>query len=89
MAGVKNAPLATTFLGLINVLVTIGAVRIMDSAGRRALLLTSWVGMCLSYLSLTASFLLKDTVSWSHYLSIAAMVGVIVFFAFGPGCIAW
>jgi SP family facilitated glucose transporter-like MFS transporter 1 len=37
-AGVTNAPLATTILGVINVLMTIGAVRVMDSMGRRTLL---------------------------------------------------
>jgi len=26
--------------------------------------------------------------AWEH-VSVAAMVGVIIFFAFGPGCIAW
>ena len=88
-AGVENAPLATTLLGVINVCITIVAVRIMDSVGRRTLLLTSWAGMCCSYLLLTASFLLKNSISFGHQLSIVAMIGVIVFFAFGPGCIAW
>jgi hypothetical protein len=61
----------------------------MDTAGRKTLLHYSWIGMCASYVLLTLSFILKPYVNYMDPVSIVAMTGVIIFFAFGPGCIAW
>jgi SP family facilitated glucose transporter-like MFS transporter 1 len=88
-AGVSDPELATTGLGVINVIVTIFAVKFMDTAGRKTLLTYSWIGMFSSYLLLTTSFVLKPYLSYMDQLSVFSMTGVIVFFAFGPGCIAW
>ena len=117
-AEVYNPELATTLLGIINVLVTIVAVKYMDSAGRKRLLTISWIGLLASYAMLTMSFVLKpyygfmDKVSSAfglyvtihmislvqthmqlhfqfYQISVVATTGVIIFFAFGPGCIAW
>ena len=88
-AGVSDPELATTGLGVINVIVTIFAVKFMDTTGRKTLLTYSWIGMFASYLLLTTSFVLKPYLSYMDQLSVFSMTGVIVFFAFGPGCIAW
>lgn len=88
-AGVKDPELATTCLGVINVIVTIFAVKYMDTAGRKTLLKYSWMGMLTSYLLLTTSFILKPYIGYMDQLSVFSMTGVIIFFAFGPGCIAW
>jgi SP family facilitated glucose transporter-like MFS transporter 1 len=88
-AGVADPELATTGLGVINVIVTIFAVEYMDRAGRKTLLTYSWIGMLISYLLLTASFVFQPRFDLMDQLSILAMTGVIIFFAFGPGCIAW
>ncbi|KAG7352047.1 major facilitator superfamily sugar transporter [Nitzschia inconspicua] len=89
-AGVSDPALATTCLGIINVIVTIFAVRSMDSAGRKTLLTYSWYGMSTSFVLLTGSFILKDHgVPYMDQLSVLATTGVIIFFAFGPGCVAW
>jgi sugar porter (SP) family MFS transporter len=88
-ASVVDPELATTGLGIINVLVTIVAVRYMDTAGRQILLKWSWMGMCTSYVILTASFVLQPYLPGMGRLSVISMTGVIIFFAFGPGCIAW
>jgi hypothetical protein len=61
----------------------------MDVAGRKTLLKYSWIGMLTSYLLLTTSFVLKPYADYMDQLSIVATTGVIIFFAFGPGCIAW
>ena len=58
-ANVQDPELATTCLGVINVIVTIFAVKWMDTAGRKTLLTYSWIGMCISYVVLTLSFILK------------------------------
>jgi len=89
-AGVSDPALATTGLGIINVIITIIAVKFMDSAGRKTLLMYSWYGMCASFLTLTVSFIMKEkSVEYMDQLSVVAMTGVIIFFAFGPGCVAW
>eukprot|EP00567_Pseudictyota_dubia_P001774 CAMPEP_0197466516 /NCGR_PEP_ID=MMETSP1175-20131217/65096_1 /TAXON_ID=1003142 /ORGANISM="Triceratium dubium, Strain CCMP147" /LENGTH=426 /DNA_ID=CAMNT_0043002563 /DNA_START=597 /DNA_END=1877 /DNA_ORIENTATION=+ len=88
-ADVSDPELATTCLGIINVIVTIFAVKFMDTAGRKTLLKYSWIGMLISYLVLTTSFVLKGHVALMDQVSVAATTGVIIFFAFGPGCIAW
>ena len=88
-ADVPDPELATTCLGIINVIVTIFAVRLMDKAGRKTLLQYSWIGMLISYIFLTASFVLKPHLIMMDQLSVVSMTGVIIFFAFGPGCIAW
>lgn len=89
-AGVADPAFATTCLGIINVIITIFAVKFMDSAGRKTLLTYSWYGMCTSFLTLTASFILKEhRVPLMDQLSVLATTGVIVSFAFGPGCVAW
>jgi sugar porter (SP) family MFS transporter len=88
-ADVSDPELATTCLGVINVLVTIVAVKYMDSAGRKTLLQYSWIGMCASYLILTLSFIFKPALDFMNEISVLATTGVIVCFAFGPGCIAW
>jgi MFS family permease len=88
-ADVADPALATTCLGVINVIVTIFAARWMDSAGRKTLLTYSWIGMCTSYIILTLSFVFKPYASFMAQVSIISMTGVTIFFAFGPGCIAW
>lgn len=88
-ASVGDPELATTGLGVINVIITIFAVKYMDSAGRKTLLRYSWMGMCTSYIILTSSFIFKPHLAYMDQVSVVSMTGVIIFFAFGPGCIAW
>uniref|UniRef100_A0A7R9WFZ3 Hexose transporter 1 n=1 Tax=Pseudictyota dubia TaxID=2749911 RepID=A0A7R9WFZ3_9STRA len=71
-ADVSDPELATTCLGIINVIVTIFAVKFMDTAGRKTLLKYSWIGMLISYLVLTTSFVLKGHVALMDQVSIVA-----------------
>lgn len=68
-ADVPDPELATTGLGVINVIITIFAVKYMDSAGRKTLLRYSWMGMFSSYVLLTASFILKPYVPYMDQVS--------------------
>ena len=68
-ANVPDPELATTGLGVINVIVTIFAVKYMDSAGRKTLLQYSWMGMCTSYVMLTLSFLGKPYLAYMDQAS--------------------
>lgn len=88
-ADVSDPEMATTCLGFINVIITIIAVKYMDSTGRKTLLTFSWIGLTMSFWCLTMSFVFKPYFDWMDQVSVAATTGVIIFFAFGPGCIAW
>lgn len=68
-AEVNDPELATTLLGIINVLVTIVAVKYMDSAGRKKLLIISWIGLLASYSVLTMSFVLKPYYGYMDVVS--------------------
>jgi len=78
------AQVSSTLVGLVNVIVTIPAMFFMDSLGRKFIQSVGLGGMCLSYASLTLALVC----GW-HKLAVLSMVMVIVFFAFGPGCVGW
>jgi sugar porter (SP) family MFS transporter len=86
-ADVKDPELATTCLGIINVIVTIFAVKWMDTAGRKTLLTYSWIGMCMSYMLLTLSFILKPHFNFMDqvrphcdaFICCSAGVGLIIY----------
>jgi MFS family permease len=74
----------TTAVGVVNVLVTIPAMLYMDKLGRKRILATGLSGMCASFVVITYAM-----VNGHHMLAVYAMISIIVFFAFGPGCIGW
>lgn len=74
MANVSDPELATTGLGVINVIITIFAVKYMDSAGRKTLLRYSWMGMCTSYIILTFSFVFKPYLQYMDQVRIVDLV---------------
>jgi sugar porter (SP) family MFS transporter len=82
--------LATAGIGAVNVLMTLVAIRLIDSAGRRALLLTGLAGMAASLGVLGLGFMLGASgggaLGWVTALSLAAYVG---FFAIGLGPVFW
>eukprot|EP00927_Polykrikos_kofoidii_P067051 TRINITY_DN62589_c0_g1_i1.p1 TRINITY_DN62589_c0_g1~~TRINITY_DN62589_c0_g1_i1.p1 ORF type:complete len:564 (+),score=67.81 TRINITY_DN62589_c0_g1_i1:254-1693(+) len=79
-----QAQVSTTGVGLCNLLVTIPAMVFMDKAGRKVIQITGLSGMSVSFVLMTVAL-----VNGMHTLAVIAMVFVICFFAFGPGCIAW
>lgn len=56
----------------------------MDSVGRKTIQSIGLGGMCLSYFAITVSL-----VNGWYTLAVLSMVMIIVFFAFGPGCVGW
>ncbi len=90
-AGLSSASvsiLATAGVGLVNVVMTVVAMRLMDHAGRRALLLWSLGGMIVMLLVLSGGFALgtKGAVAYLTVVSVALYVG---FFAIGLGPVFW
>ncbi len=83
------AILATVGVGVINVLTTIVAVRLIDRTGRRPLLLVSLVGMTLSLVALGLAFRSPSTggaVGWFAAVSLAVYIAS---FAVGLGPVFW
>ena len=81
--------LATAGIGVVNVLVTMLAIRLVDHAGRRVLLLVGLAGMAVSLGVLGLGFIIGgggQALGWITALSLAAYVG---FFAIGLGPVFW
>ncbi len=84
-AGIENLYikfLATLFLGVLNVGTALFSMKMIDSWGRRNLLITGIVGMIAS-LSLL-SFFFQNSV-----LALIGMIGFIFFFGIGLGPVVW
>ncbi len=90
-AGLSSASvsiLATAGVGLVNVLMTVVAMRLMDHAGRRALLLWGLGGMIVMLTVLSASFL-AGTHGTTAYITVASVAIYVGFFAIGLGPVFW
>ncbi len=80
--------LATTGVGIVNVVMTYVALRLLDSAGRRTMLLWGLSGMLAMLVVLTVSFAvgMSDSFAWVTVLAVAAYVAC---FAIGLGPVFW
>ncbi|XP_065593867.1 solute carrier family 2, facilitated glucose transporter member 5-like isoform X1 [Cyrtonyx montezumae] len=79
----NSAQYVTVSIGAINVLMTFLAVFIVESLGRRILLLAGFGLCCGSCAVLTLALNLQNTVSWMSYLSIACVIIYIIGHAIG------
>jgi MFS transporter, SP family, galactose:H+ symporter len=86
-ASAESAILATTWVGILNVLMTIVALWLVDKAGRRVLLLISLGGMTLSLALLGTAFLAFS--SEEGLLAIVCLMVYIASFAIGLGIVPW
>ncbi|XP_013049699.2 solute carrier family 2, facilitated glucose transporter member 5 isoform X1 [Anser cygnoides] len=84
-AGVEtnNVQYVTVSIGAINVVMTCLAVFIVESLGRRILLLAGFGLCCGSCAVLTLALNLQNTVSWMSYLSIVCVILYIIGHAIG------
>ncbi|NXO81910.1 GTR5 protein, partial [Sitta europaea] len=85
-AGVQSSSIqyVTVSIGAINVVMTLLAVFIVESLGRRILLLAGFVMCSASCAILTLALNLQTTVSWMSYLSIVCVIAYIIGHAIGP-----
>ncbi len=89
LSSASAAILATAGVGVVNVVMTLVAIRLIDSVGRRTLLLTGLLGMAACLLLLGLGFAIggaSGALGWITALSLAAYVG---FFAIGLGPVFW
>lgn len=92
LAGFENASssiLATVGIGFVNVLATIFAVCFLDRLGRRPLLLTGLVGMCVSLFGLSLAFQSNADASSLRIIAMICTFSYIICFAFSLGAILW
>jgi len=86
-ASAKSAIYATTWIGILNVLMTLVGLWLVDKAGRRRLLLISLCGMAVSLAVLGTAF-----VAFAAEAGAVAIVSLLVYiasFAIGLGMVPW
>ncbi|KAM9256274.1 solute carrier family 2, facilitated glucose transporter member 5-like [Cariama cristata] len=79
----SNVQYVTVSIGAVNVVMTLLAVFIVESLGRRILLLAGFGLCCVSCAVLTLALNLQTTVSWMSYLSIVCVIVYIIGHAIG------
>jgi MFS transporter, SP family, galactose:H+ symporter len=85
----STAILATSGIGLVNVLLTIVALRLIDRVGRRSLLLIGLVGMASSLGLLAFGFAFQAGAPLFKWFAVAGMTAYVGFFAIGLGPVFW
>jgi SP family galactose:H+ symporter-like MFS transporter len=91
-AGFKTAGfsiLATVGVGLVNVAFTLLAIRLMDRAGRRPLLLTGVAGQTVGLVMLGLAFQLHQLARFVGYMAMASLAIYVASFAVGLGPVFW
>ena len=92
LAGFHSASaaiLATVGVGVVNVALTILALRLLDRVGRRPLLLYGLVGMVISLGVLGAAFLFSNLSSIVAWLAVTSLALYVACFAIGLGPVFW
>ena len=86
--GASTVTLIAVLMNVGNVLITLLSASLMDSAGRRPLLLGSAAGMVVSALGLTAA-LTHPGQAWTPAVAVVTVVGFVMSFGIGMGPIPW
>lgn len=81
--------LGSAGIGILNFLFTILAISLIDTVGRRPLLLTGVFGVVTSELYLGAINYFMPNSPSAGILSLVGLLFFIVFFAIGPGVVVW
>ena len=90
-AGLSSASvsiLATAGVGLVNVIMTVVAMRLLDTAGRRSLLLWGLAGMVVMLLVLAGGFY-AGVGGWVAIVTVPSVAAYVGFFAIGLGPVFW
>lgn len=83
----SSSILATVGIGIVNVIATIFAVYYLDKLGRRALLLTGLVGMCVSLIALSLVF--QSSSASIRWIAVVSTFVYVICFAFSLGTMLW
>ena len=85
IGGTMGPILATTGIGVVNVIATIVAVALIDRLGRRPLLIGGLIPMALSLLILAAALLAGQGSNWSNMLAVICLCVFVMAFAVSLG----
>lgn len=88
-ASASSAILATTGVGIVNVLMTIVSIRVIDKLGRRPLLIMGLIGMVVSLGALGFIFHIPTLSAAMKGVAVASLMLYIASFAVSLGPIAW
>ncbi|HZO05468.1 MAG TPA: sugar porter family MFS transporter [Solirubrobacterales bacterium] len=81
--------LAAVGVGVINVLATIVALRLLDKAGRRTMLMIGVTGMTVSLFTLGLAFTGNDSSTLTSVVAIGSLMAFVASFAISLGPIFW
>lgn len=84
-AGVKSGALASAGVGAINVFGTLVAGQLVDRAGRKQLLLVSFLGMAAAMMCMSAGLALPQLASISGNIALVGTLAYVLMFAVGVG----
>ena len=84
--GVDDALFQTTLIGIMNVIFTILAMRVIDKMGRKKLMLIGSAGMAFCYVVIGYLFQIERTADW---MLLTFILLTPAFFAFGLGPTVW
>lgn len=85
----SSAILASLGVGVVNVIATIVALRLVDTKGRRTLLMVGVTGMIASLVALGGAFVGDSTGTVVTIVAIASLMGYVAAFAISLGPIFW
>jgi MFS family permease len=85
----SSAILASIGVGIVNVVATIVALRLVDRSGRRALLLVGVTGMVISMFMLGSAFALDETSTGVTIIALGSLMAYVAAFAISLGPIFW
>jgi MFS family permease len=92
LAGINSAAsaiLATVGVGAVNVVLTVVAMRLVDSLGRRPLLLGSLAGMVVSLALLGLAFAAAERSATLGWVAVGSLMLYVGAFAIGLGPVFW
>jgi sugar porter (SP) family MFS transporter len=87
--GASGAILATVGVGIVNVLLTLVALRLLDRVGRRPLLLYGILGMVVSLGVLGFAFLIGASSTVVAWIAVVSLTAYVACFAVGLGPVFW
>jgi sugar porter (SP) family MFS transporter len=85
----SSAILASLGVGVVNIVMTIVALRLVDRTGRRTLLMVGVTGMVISLVALGAAFLGDASTTLISVIAIVSLMAYVGAFAIGLGPIFW
>ncbi|MDX1285231.1 MAG: MFS transporter, partial [Draconibacterium sp.] len=84
--GIDAALFQTTLIGLMNIIFTILAMKVIDKMGRKVLMLIGALGMAICYVIIGYLFYIGNTNGW---MLLSFIILTPAFFAFGLGPTVW